>query len=75
MLIKAGSITKMIDFRETAPGLSNETMFVGNPDASSTGPLSIAIPYDKPREIRSYLTFVTVARSVDSSMLTKNTGN
>jgi gamma-glutamyltranspeptidase/glutathione hydrolase/leukotriene-C4 hydrolase len=33
-----------IDFRETAPALSNETMFHNNPDSALYGGLSVAVP-------------------------------
>jgi gamma-glutamyltranspeptidase / glutathione hydrolase / leukotriene-C4 hydrolase len=33
-----------VDFRETAPGLANESMYVGNPQASKFGGLSVAVP-------------------------------
>ena len=33
-----------IDFRETAPALSNETMFVGDPAKARFGGLSVAVP-------------------------------
>jgi hypothetical protein len=33
-----------IDFRETAPNLANETMYVDNPSASRFGGLSVGVP-------------------------------
>ena len=33
-----------IDFRETAPALSNRTMFVSNPTSSRLGGLSVGVP-------------------------------
>jgi len=33
-----------VDFRETAPALSNKTMFVQNPKSASLGGMSVAVP-------------------------------
>lgn len=33
-----------IDFRETAPALSNKTMFLDNPNSAKYGGLSVAVP-------------------------------
>ncbi|KAK0521217.1 hypothetical protein OC834_006689 [Tilletia horrida] len=34
----------VVDFRETAPGLANETMFEGRPRAAQVGGLSVGVP-------------------------------
>lgn len=33
-----------IDFRETAPALTNSTMYAGNPDAAKWGGLAVGVP-------------------------------
>lgn len=33
-----------IDFRETGPALSNETMYIGRPETSRLGGLSVGVP-------------------------------
>ncbi|CAH1801096.1 unnamed protein product, partial [Owenia fusiformis] len=46
MLLKdsESGVVKVIDARETAPLLSNKTMFVGRMEDSKIGPLSVAVP-------------------------------
>lgn len=40
----ASSEVYVVDFRETAPALSNTTMFSGNPSSAKYGGLSVAVP-------------------------------
>lgn len=40
----ASSEVYVVDFRETAPALSNATMFSGNPSSAKYGGLSVAVP-------------------------------
>ena len=42
--LNATSEVWTIDFRETAPALSNTTMYVDNPKASMFGGLSVGVP-------------------------------
>jgi len=42
----SSSETEMIDAREMAPSLANETMFVGRPEASLRGGLAVAVPLE-----------------------------